>query len=84
MDWLGVNFRGKRPNKITVPFCNSLRINNNHLYKKMPRTKAVPFKKIKKTVTKTFTYVYRFRELIVKRNFGVPPSFLRPLYQSVG
>ena len=32
MDWYGSIFRGSRPNIKTIPFCKSLRFNNNHLF----------------------------------------------------
>ena len=41
MDWGGINFRGKRPNKETVHFFKLLHFDDNHLYKKILSTKIV-------------------------------------------
>ena len=80
MDWQGVILRGKRPNKKTVPFSNSLRFNNNHLYKKTPNIKVV-FLKISNFSTMSITYKCHFKNrymLYREKNFWYAAKLFTP------
>ena len=69
-DWLGAKIRGERPNKKTVPFSNSLRFSNSHLYKKTPNIKFILIKKVWNFTTKSSTYTCRFKISIYRwKNF---------------